>query len=106
MDENTETAVVEYTPSRNLPMGRSEPATNYENGGLPVVFPIWLRHGLEHVKKRLLALEKKAAKENLILTESQVQALERKKHDDAVHERSKLSILAIWAPKTHFMLVR
>ncbi len=71
-----------------------------------MVFAIWLRHGLEHVKKRLLALEKKAAKENLILTESQVQALERKKHDDAVHERSKLSILAIWAPKTHFMLVR
>jgi transposase InsO family protein len=45
---------------------------------------VWLRHGLETFKKRLLALEKRMAEENLILTEAQVQALERKKHDDEV----------------------
>ena len=43
---------------------------------------VWLRHGLACFKKRLLALEKKMAAENLILTERQLQALERKKRDD------------------------
>ena len=43
---------------------------------------IWLRNGLESFKKRLLALEKKSAEEGLVLTESQVAALERKKDDD------------------------
>jgi transposase InsO family protein len=46
---------------------------------------IWLRHNLESMKQRLTALEKKAAEEGIILTEAQVQALERKKQDDEAH---------------------
>ena len=43
---------------------------------------VWLRHDLANFKRRLKALEAKVAEDGIILTESQVQALERKKQDD------------------------
>jgi len=43
---------------------------------------VWLRHGLSCFKHRLKALEEKVAQEGIILTDEQVAALERKKHDD------------------------
>lgn len=46
---------------------------------------VWLRQNLESFKKRLSALEKPIAETGTVLTEAQVQALEKKQEDDVVH---------------------
>jgi transposase InsO family protein len=46
---------------------------------------IWKRNNLETFKKRLAALEAKMAQEQLILTEDQLKALERKKEEQEAH---------------------
>lgn len=48
---------------------------------------IWLRNDLANFKQRLKALEAKVAEDGIIMTEGQVQALERKKLDDEACER-------------------
>ncbi len=46
---------------------------------------VWLRHNLESFKKRLSALENHVAQTGEVLTEAQVQALERKQEDDVAY---------------------
>lgn len=87
VDESTENAVVEY--AINEPAhGQVRASNELRKRGIFIspsgVRSVWLRNSLSCFKHRLLALEEKMATENLILTESQVIALERKKQDDLV----------------------
>lgn len=84
-DEATETAVLAYA-IENPAHGQLRVSNELRKRGVFVspsgVRCIWLRNDLASFKQRLTALEKKSAEENLILTESQLAALERKKDDD------------------------
>ena len=85
VDEEIEKAVIEHAVE--LPAhGQVRASNELRKRGVFVsssgIRSIWVRHNLETFKKRLVALEKKSAEEGLVLTESQVAALERKKDDD------------------------
>jgi len=85
VDEQTESTVVAYAIEEPA-HGQVRVSNELRKRGVFIspsgVRSIWLRHDLACFKDRLRALEEKMAKEKMILTESQVQALERKKQDD------------------------
>lgn len=85
VDTKVENAVVTYATDEPA-HGQVRVSNELRKKGIFVsasgVRSIWLRHDLASFKQRLKALEAKVAAEGTILTESQVQALERKKHDD------------------------
>ena len=85
VDEATEQAVIEFAVEYPA-YGQHRTSNELRKKGTFVsgsgVRSIWLRHNLENFKKRLKALEEKVAKDGIILTDAQVAALEKKKHDD------------------------
>ncbi len=87
IDEETEKAVVAYAVEFPA-FGQVRASNELRKSGVFVspsgVRCVWMRRGLETMKKRLFALEKKSMEEGLVLTEAQVVALERKKQDDEV----------------------
>lgn len=87
VDEHVENAVVAYAISYPA-HGQHRASNELRKQGTFIsgsgVRSIWLRNELANFKQRLKALEAKVAEENLILTEAQVAALEKKKQDDEV----------------------
>ena len=69
--------------------GQARAANELRKDGVLVsgggVRSIWLRHNLETFKKRLNALEEKAAKEGIVYTEAQLTALEAAKRERESH---------------------
>ena len=82
-----EEAVVEFA-FENPAYGQVRVANTLKQRGIFVspggVRSIWLRHDLETFAKRLNALEKRVAAEGGILTEAQLQAMEKKKAQQEV----------------------
>ena len=87
VDEATESAVVAYAVEQPA-HGQVRASNELRKQGVFIspsgMRSVWLRIQLACFKDRLRALEGKMAKENMILTEFQVQALEKKKNDDLV----------------------
>lgn len=85
VDERTEMAAVALAID-NPALGQVRVSNELRKAGVFVspggVRSIWLRHDLETMKKRLFALEKKVAEDGLILTETQIAALEKKKEQE------------------------
>ena len=88
VDPAIEQAVLEYA-IEDPAHGQARVSNELRKKGIFVspsgVRSIWIRNDLANFKQRLKALEAKVAKEGIILTESQVKALERKKLDDEEH---------------------
>ncbi|TCS86675.1 winged helix-turn helix protein [Mannheimia haemolytica] len=85
VDEAIEQAVVKFAFD-NPAFGQVRVSNELRKQGIFIsaggVRSIWPRHNLANFKQRLKALEKAVAEKGIILSENQVQALERKKEDD------------------------
>ena len=85
VDQTIENAVIEYA-IQDPAHGQVRVSNELRKKGIFVspsgVRSVWLRNDPANFKQRLKALEAKVAEEGIILTESQVKALERKKLDD------------------------
>jgi len=88
VEEATETAVTAFALEQPV-FGQVRVSNELRKRGIFVsssgVRSVWLRRNLESFKKRLSALEKHIAETGVLLTEAQVQALEKKQEDDVAH---------------------
>ena len=96
IEEMIEAAVVDYAVEQPA-HGQVRASNELRKRGIFIspsgVRCVWLRNQLGRFKDRLKALEEKMAQEPLILTEAQVQALEKKKNDDLVSGEIETAIL-------------
>ena len=88
VEEHVEKAVVEIAVEQPA-YGQVRVAKELTKRGLFVsptgVRRVWLRHDLETFRKRLKALEAKAAQEHLVLSEDQLRAMERSREEKEAH---------------------
>jgi len=88
VEEHVEKAVIEIALEKPA-FGQVRVANELTQRGLFVsptgVRSVWLRHDLETFRKRLKALEAKAAQEHLVLTEDQLRAMERAREEKEAH---------------------
>ena len=88
VEEETEAAVTAFALEQPA-FGQVRVSNELRKRGIFVspsgVRSVWLRQNLESFKKRLSALEKHVAETGAVLTEAQVQALEKKQDDDVAH---------------------
>jgi transposase InsO family protein len=85
IEKQIEDAVVAYAvdqPAHGQQRASNELRKKGISVGPSTVRCVWLRHDLETFQKRLKALEARVAQDGLILTDTQVAALERKKEEE------------------------
>ncbi|ALB23187.1 Integrase core domain protein [Piscirickettsia salmonis] len=86
--EHIEQAVIDLA-IENPALGQLRASNELLQRGIIVsssgVRSVWLRNGLETFKKRLKALEAKSAQDGILLTEEQLQALEKAKQEKEAH---------------------
>jgi transposase InsO family protein len=85
IDPSLESVVVAYAveqPAHGQLRAANELSKRGNSIAPSTVRQVWLRHDLETFQKRLKALDAKVAQDGLILTASQVAAMERKKQEE------------------------
>lgn len=88
VDAAVEQAVVEIALEQPT-WGQARVSNELRQRGLAIspfgVRCVWQRHDLENMKKRLKALEAKVAQDGILLTESQLAAMEKAQQDKQAH---------------------